>query len=389
MSTITNPSKPYTFTNGTVGEAPEVNSDFDIIYAKAMEIIAALNNIDAANITVGTLALARIPTGSGAGLDADKVDSFHASQTPGANQIPVTNAGSDLVLGGEIILPNNNAFQSKETGGTTRTVAYLSATNVVNLGDNNLATDILSSGATNLTHNNSLLWDAANDGSGSGLDADKLDGQEGAYYLPAGSYTASDVLTKVETVDGSGSGLDADKLDGQEGAYYLPAGSYTASDVLSKIQGVDGSGSGLDADMLDGQHAIDIYAKGYLSVLGQASIVMLDATTYFIGVAGWDVAEAQLPALRIMKSGSIKMARMGWKSTAAPSSESVSVYLRKNASTDTLIGTIGDVNTVKYFENVSLDIAVSAGDSINLKIVCPTWATNPGTVAFGGHIWIE
>ena len=38
--------------------------------------------------------------------------------------------------------------------------------------------------------------------------------------LPSSSYTASDVLTKIKTVDGSGSGLDADLLDGQQGSYY-------------------------------------------------------------------------------------------------------------------------------------------------------------------------
>lgn len=38
--------------------------------------------------------------------------------------------------------------------------------------------------------------------------------------LLSSSYTASDVLTKVKTVDGSGSGLDADLLDGQHGSYY-------------------------------------------------------------------------------------------------------------------------------------------------------------------------
>ena len=43
--------------------------------------------------------------------------------------------------------------------------------------------------------------------------------------LPASSYTAADVLTKVKTVDGSGSGLDADLLDGQEGTYYAAASS--------------------------------------------------------------------------------------------------------------------------------------------------------------------
>jgi len=38
--------------------------------------------------------------------------------------------------------------------------------------------------------------------------------------LNSSAYTAADVLTKIKTVDGAGSGLDADKLDGQSSAYY-------------------------------------------------------------------------------------------------------------------------------------------------------------------------
>jgi hypothetical protein len=96
------------------------------------------------------------------------------------------------------------------------------------------------------------VWTSANDGTTSGLDADLLDGQHGAYYLPAASYTAADALTKIKTVDGTGSGLDADLLDGQQGSYYQAASGYTAADVLSKLLTVDGTGTGLDADKLDG-----------------------------------------------------------------------------------------------------------------------------------------
>ena len=44
-----------------------------------------------------------------------------------------------------------------------------------------------------------------------------------ATKLDSSSYTASDVLTKIKTVDGAASGLDADLLDGQQGAYYAVA----------------------------------------------------------------------------------------------------------------------------------------------------------------------
>jgi len=80
------------------------------------------------------------------------------------------------------------------------------------------------------------------DGAGSGLDADLLDGQSSAYYaveatrssnaaqLAAGIASAGGTMTAAEiralgffdtSNDGAGSGLDADTLDGVQGASYL------------------------------------------------------------------------------------------------------------------------------------------------------------------------
>lgn len=49
--------------------------------------------------------------------------------------------------------------------------------------------------------------------------------------LPVGDYTAVDIRTKLLTVDGAGSGVDADLLDGQHGAYYLSASNLNAGTV--------------------------------------------------------------------------------------------------------------------------------------------------------------
>ena len=177
--------------------------------------------------------------------------------------------------------------------------------------------------------------------------------------LNSSSYTASDVLAKIKTVDGSGSGLDADTLDGLQGSSYssnnyitdhytsnnyiqsyvaaqvasvvdsapaaldtlnelaaalgddanfsttvsnqigirstntyvnstfssnnylqgqlstkLDSSSYTASDVLTKIKTVDGSGSGLDADTLDG-----IQGSGFLQTSGGTLTGALSGTS--------------------------------------------------------------------------------------------------------------
>ncbi len=45
--------------------------------------------------------------------------------------------------------------------------------------------------------------------------------------LNSSAYTAADVLAKLLTVDGASSGLDADLLDGQSGAYYLAWANFT------------------------------------------------------------------------------------------------------------------------------------------------------------------
>src|SRR5690606_2630818 len=76
-----------------------------------------------------------------------------------------------------------------------------------------LLADSIKLSAVPKLYSGATFWTADNDGAGSLLDADKLDGQQGSYYLAASSYTAADVLTKIKTVDGHNSGIDADKLD--------------------------------------------------------------------------------------------------------------------------------------------------------------------------------
>ena len=62
----------------------------------------------------------------------------------------------------------------------------------------------------------------------SAADKTKLDGIGGG---TSGAQTANEILTLLNTVDGSGSGIDADLLDGQEGAYYLNASNLNSGTV--------------------------------------------------------------------------------------------------------------------------------------------------------------
>lgn len=123
----------------------------------------------------------------------------------------------------------------------------------------------------------------------------------GVWYAWRELVDDANLLAMILLVDGATSGLDADKLDGQEGSYYLAATSYTASDVLAKLLTVDGSASGLDADKLDGYELLmlarqmgfassTMYGGGVISYLLNTSNTpntnVLDWTSRFIFAKG-------------------------------------------------------------------------------------------------------
>ena len=51
--------------------------------------------------------------------------------------------------------------------------------------------------------------------------------------------TAAEILTLLLTVDGSGTGLDADKLDAQEGSHYLARANHTGTQAASTVSDFD------------------------------------------------------------------------------------------------------------------------------------------------------
>lgn len=76
-------------------------------------------------------------------------------------------------------------------------------------------------------------------GSISGNIADQMDLQAALdAKLNVAAYTAVDVLSKLLTVDGAGSNLDADKLDGQDGAYYLSRTNHTGTQAIATVNGL-------------------------------------------------------------------------------------------------------------------------------------------------------
>jgi hypothetical protein len=268
--------------------------------------------------------------GSGSGLDADLLDGQQGSYyQPASTAITTANIGSQSVssastidgisfrngnssngIGPDYVQENGTGYITSvslfgQTDGALYSQAYSTAWVHQIFGDyrtGNLAVR----GRLNGTWQSwKTVWTSANDGSGSGLDADLLDGQQGSYYQPAStaittsnigsqSVNASNYLNSVNYATDYSSNLiywQASAL----GTDYAPDGSwyntirgshgggvsyysntlaikmtgpgvgdiYTQTRVNGTLQGWnrfwhsnnDGSGSGLDADLLDGNHS--------------------------------------------------------------------------------------------------------------------------------------
>jgi len=103
----------------------------------------------------------------------------------------------------------------------------------------------LETGGAGVTVDGNTAWHAGNDGAGSGLDADLLDGQHGTYYQ-----------ARVSSSCAAGSSIRAIAADGTVTCETDDNTTYAAGNQLSlagtTFNVVEGSGSGLDADLLDG-----------------------------------------------------------------------------------------------------------------------------------------
>lgn len=101
-----------------------------------------------------------------------------------------------------------------------------------------------------------------------------------ATKLNAADYNAADVLTKLKAVDGAASGLDADLLDGQQGAYYLSASNLNAGTVpvarLSGIYSIGISGNAATASKLASTYSLSLagHASGTVNMDGSANATL-------------------------------------------------------------------------------------------------------------------
>jgi hypothetical protein len=130
---------------------------------------------------------------------------------------------------------------------------------------------------------------------------------------------------------------------------------------------------------------------GYALNVSALSFDPTDGATYYCGNLGEAPdTSASYHRIYIPKAGTIKAAYITWHCvTEAGTSENVDVIIRLNNTTDTRIALYGTTLSFKVFSNTALNIAVAQGDYIEIKMIMPSFATNPLDVRIGGTIYIE
>ena len=229
--------------------------------------------------------------GSGSGLDSDTVDGIQASSFLRSDAADSASGTLDLNgrvnMGFSVTRPaalNSDSVAQARIGGNDvfLYVASLGASGGYDVAVQAArASDFasfdlnLQSNGGNLQRAGNKVWDAGNDGSGSGLDADTVDGIQGGSFLRSdatdtfGSQLSSANNVPIRFVAANAT----DTNDGKIGAGVFASGlnivgAQTSSGTGRQVRiwgdvitdagnkfwnaGNDGSGSGLDADTLDG-----------------------------------------------------------------------------------------------------------------------------------------
>lgn len=98
------------------------------------------------------------------------------------------------------------------------------------------------------------------------------------YALVHDTMTANDILDLIKGVDGSGSGLDADKLDAQEGSYYLDWSNFTNVPTLDNyVKWLLQVNSGTTTEISSGE-AVNFTGGGATSVSRSGNTITIQST---------------------------------------------------------------------------------------------------------------
>lgn len=206
---------------------------------------------------------------------------------------------------------------------------------------------------------------ATNTGKLSSTDWSTFNGKQAAITGAATTITSSNLTASRAVISNASGKIDVSTVTDTELGY--------VSGVTSSIQ-------------------TQLNTKGYtLGVLSTASNLAAGQTYYFGNQPRALLGTPTNTKVFIPKTGTIKRAEItSFASTTTGTAQNITVSVRLNNTTDTLVATVGAATAVRDFINTALSIAVVAGDYIEIKVVTATpFTTPPAAITFGGTLYIE
>jgi hypothetical protein len=140
--------------------------------------------------------------------------------------------------------------------------------------------------------------------------------------------------------------------------------------------------------------AIDSKSSYTLSFQGLAIASPLDSTSYVFGGTPMipSTTTLMLSNVTVPHSGTIKTVTVNSYSSTAGSNEAWAMNLIKNGAyvaTTQYIGSVSRATTTRVWTNYTINLAVTQGDTLEIRSVCPAWGTNPAALVFSGNVYIE
>lgn len=165
-----------------------------------------------------------------------------------------------------------------------------------------------------------------------------------------------------------------------------------AGNVVPLLIGTAGQILTVSAALIPGWESLsDRHTLGFeFPIAAELNMNPADATTYYFGMDyGASFASSYITNFIVFhKVGLITNVYIRFAVTTGGTAESVSVYVRVNNSTDTLLTNSMSWAASAVINISGLAIEIAANDFINIKIVTPTWVTNPLNVRAFGTVFV-
>lgn len=157
----------------------------------------------------------------------------------------------------------------------------------------------------------------------------------------------------------------------------------------------DNASLGTSDTLYPTQNAVKTYVDTAIGSLSTSLFVQAtntspaDATTQYFGSAPRGMLTTANRNLQISRVAQIiTAADITISSGRAGTAEPWLMYIRVNNTVDYLIATVASTALDRVFYNSSLSISLAVNDTWEIKLVCPTWVTNPATCVTSGNIYV-